>query len=410
MKCPRCYTEALGEEEICRKCGYRITGYSRDYQNPYVFRDKEWNPYIGILHGIVIPEESEETKGSREENKSGESFIKPEKETGWKEELENSSEKSEEKTEEKQPDLYEEFYHFMAGDLTEPTEKIITNIKGEKNREKDNNETVQKKTEQDSEEKKSERKNLSNKEKEKSDAPKKKKGWFGRFLKLLLLTFIVYEIFYYFGLKSGNSFLPVLFQSGDSSSGRSAEEPEISLDESKDLLDESVFEEAAEIQYQILPLDSADMIQESARIEIASASASSELSGANKTYTAGYAFDNNTETSWQEGADGSGIGENISAVFSHSEKVKYISFFLGNWKSSGDGVSQKFTENNRPKLVTIAMDGLERQLQFPDEQWQYFLEISPACETSYIRLTIDDVYAGTKWNDTVIADISLYRE
>lgn len=46
-----------------------------------------------------------------------------------------------------------------------------------------------------------------------------------------------------------------------------------------------------------------------------------------------YAFDDDIQTSWQEGVVGSGIGESIVGYFSESCKVKYLMFRLGNWKT-----------------------------------------------------------------------------
>lgn len=68
---------------------------------------------------------------------------------------------------------------------------------------------------------------------------------------------------------------------------------------------------------------------------IESASATSEIKQASGVSNDPLlAFDNNTDTNWEEGVDGSGIGESITANFKYeNEKVRCIALKLGNWKS-----------------------------------------------------------------------------
>ena len=96
---------------------------------------------------------------------------------------------------------------------------------------------------------------------------------------------------------------------------------------------------------------------------IESASASSELKQASGVSNDPLlAFDNNTDTNWEEGIDGPGIGESITANFKYkNEKVRCIALKLGNWKSG-----KYYYGNNRPAKLTITLDDLSFQMDFPD--------------------------------------------
>ncbi|MCD7868227.1 MAG: hypothetical protein LUG62_08590 [Clostridiales bacterium] len=149
-----------------------------------------------------------------------------------------------------------------------------------------------------------------------------------------------------------------------------------------------------------------DVVLDSSKlITVADATATSVISQETVDNYPILVFDDNTETNWQEGVDGSGIGEGFTATFQETSAVKYITFRLGNWKTD-----EYYVGNNRPKTLTITLGSFTTQVTFPDEHEQFCLELSPACEAKSMSITIVDVYAGTSWDDTVITDISLYRE
>lgn len=113
-----------------------------------------------------------------------------------------------------------------------------------------------------------------------------------------------------------------------------------------------------------------------------------------------YAFDDDIQTSWQEGVVGSGIGESIVGYFSESCKVKYLMFRLGNWKTD-----RYFYGNNRPSCLRIQMEDFSTEINFPDKYQEFWVELSYPYETEYLSLTIEGVHAGTSWDDTPITDV-----
>ena len=425
MYCPRCYTEAKKGQEYCEKCGYLISGFSQDYENPYVFRDKDWNPYIGILHRIVIEEEPEEA--DQEENKTAENPS---------EELADSENSAEEKGDtgkapEQKEDIWKEFEEREAAaktsagqsaaeDLTQEERDFLDDIMGlvtvhqpEETAKTEIKQNVSVQTE-----KPAEKQTVTNTKEEKPVKPKKKKG--KRILTLLLLLAAAYAGAYYTGYLSQIPYvselplpdLPPLdlekipFLSDLlHKQAESAEEAAEDLDDMVFTLDDEV-EIDPDTEYSIWVVDSKEAVNAEKRILDLEADASSVLQSTQTSFDPIYAFDDNTATNWQEGVQGPGIGESVTAKLPDMEAVQYISFRVGSWKNDGS----TYYENNRPKKITVEMNGILTVLEFSDEPAETTIEISPACMTSFVNFTIDEVYAGTKYDDTVITDIVLYRE
>ena len=140
---------------------------------------------------------------------------------------------------------------------------------------------------------------------------------------------------------------------------------------------------------------------------IESASATSEIKQASGVSNDPLlAFDNNTDTNWEEGVDGSGIGESITANFKYeNEKVRCIAPKLGNWKSG-----KYYYGNNRPSKLTITLDDLSFQMDFPDSWEEFYVMLNHPFKASSIQVRIDDVHKGTSWDDTCITDIRVLVE
>ena len=140
---------------------------------------------------------------------------------------------------------------------------------------------------------------------------------------------------------------------------------------------------------------------------IESASATSEIKQASGVSNDPLlAFDNNTDTNWEEGVDGSGIGESITANFKYeNEKVRCIALKLGNWKSG-----KYYYGNNRPSKLTITLDDLSFQMDFPDSWEEFYVMLNHPFKASSIQVRIDDVHKGTSWDDTCITDVRVLVE
>lgn len=130
--------------------------------------------------------------------------------------------------------------------------------------------------------------------------------------------------------------------------------------------------------------------------------ASSELDG----YPATNAVDKDPATAWVEGAPSSGVGEWLTFNNDQSVLVKKIAIYAGYGKSR-----KTYYENNRVKQVRIKTEGVGRQLGksylLKDTMGLQYLEFDyPVC-LSGVTVTIEDVYKGSKYDDTPISEIKL---
>lgn len=142
------------------------------------------------------------------------------------------------------------------------------------------------------------------------------------------------------------------------------------------------------------------------KLSVQNASATSVVDQEGHDNSANMVLDGKDETSWQEGVDGVGIGEQLTFQFNKECKVRYLSLKLGNWRSS-----DYYWKNNRPRTLEITTNnGTTATITFPDEQNECWVEFSEDCPASDINIMIKDVYEGTssKWNDTCIAGIEFY--
>ena len=116
-------------------------------------------------------------------------------------------------------------------------------------------------------------------------------------------------------------------------------------------------------------------------------------------------LDGDQVSNWQEGVDGSGIGESVEFQFDKEYQVKGLTLKLGNWKSE-----KYYYGNNRPKTLTFQMGTQSWEVEFPDAWQEFGLEFTHPVSASNMKITINDVHKGKSWDDTVIADISVWHE
>ena len=122
-------------------------------------------------------------------------------------------------------------------------------------------------------------------------------------------------------------------------------------------------------------------------------------------YYASKAFDGLPETSWQDGVDGDGIGEEIGCTFANGCNVKALTLQLGNHRSE-----DWYVKNNRPKTLTIELGDYSFQVNFSDEMKEHILVFSSPISTSRLNLRVDAVYPGSMYQDTAIAEVGVFYE
>ena len=131
-------------------------------------------------------------------------------------------------------------------------------------------------------------------------------------------------------------------------------------------------------------------------------SASSVLNGKSR-YSNKNCVDGDYRTPWVEGSSSNGVGEWIKLDFSSEKELSYLGVIPGYLKYLPNG-ENLFQANNRIKKATIELsDHTLRTVHFAEYEAIQYIKINK--KTSYVKLIIDSVYAGDKYNDAGISEI-----
>ena len=115
-------------------------------------------------------------------------------------------------------------------------------------------------------------------------------------------------------------------------------------------------------------------------------------------------MDGDLSTAWVEGASGDGIGESVTFTFDGTYLVSGFQIYAGYQKS--DALYEK---NSRPADLTVTFsNGDEAAVTLADESGSQRIAFDAPAETNSVTLTIDSVYSGSKYEDTVISEIVFY--
>jgi hypothetical protein len=126
------------------------------------------------------------------------------------------------------------------------------------------------------------------------------------------------------------------------------------------------------------------------------------------TYHAWSAIDGRVESPWVEGAAGSGIGEWITLTFPGTVEVWGIGLDVGY-----DRDVDIFYANNRIKRATFVFSNGERvTLDSSDTRGVQMVHLarapSPNIETTYVKMVIEEVYPGSRYDDTCLGEIEVW--
>lgn len=141
----------------------------------------------------------------------------------------------------------------------------------------------------------------------------------------------------------------------------------------------------------------------------ARASASSHLpSDRYGQYFAHATVDESLDTAWAEGVPGPGIGEWIEIGFPGEFELYAIELANGYQRSE-----DLFVKNNRIKRATLIFsNGEQMTVDLADERGRQHVDLietrGATVETDMIKIVIDDVYPGTEYDDTCLAEIEVY--
>jgi hypothetical protein len=132
-------------------------------------------------------------------------------------------------------------------------------------------------------------------------------------------------------------------------------------------------------------------------------------------YGAASAIDNSFSTPWCEGARGSGAGEWIELTFPAPIEVFEIGVNVGYDRAADDADRPEslFTDNNRLKQASLIFsDAQQAMAVFEDARGIQKISLADAPNgpivTTRIKLIIDDIYRGARFDDTCIAEIEVW--
>lgn len=142
---------------------------------------------------------------------------------------------------------------------------------------------------------------------------------------------------------------------------------------------------------------------------LATASASSVLAP-EQTACCGLVFfspdnvlDRDLDTSWVEGVPGPGIGQQLVIQFARPVTIGRIGLDVGY-----DRDAAIFFANHRVRRVRLTFsDGSTQHINFRDRRGMQFATLA-AVTTSTVALTIEDIYPGSKYDDTPIAEVEVW--
>jgi hypothetical protein len=142
---------------------------------------------------------------------------------------------------------------------------------------------------------------------------------------------------------------------------------------------------------------------------LATATASSVLpTDTAPQYAPQAAIDGTVSTSWVEGGSGPGIGEWLELRFPQEIELYSLGFSIGY-----DRDTDIFYANNRIRSATLVFSsGEQTRLVFQDERGIQELPMvrapGPNIRTTSVKIIIDDVYPGTRHDDTCLAEVEVW--
>lgn len=121
-------------------------------------------------------------------------------------------------------------------------------------------------------------------------------------------------------------------------------------------------------------------------------------------YSPDMTTDNNSDTAWNEGAEGEGIGEWIDFYSNKKQYVTGINILNGYCKSE-----TLYYENHRPRTIEIRFDNMSVERELDDIYNVYQnIEFAEPVESRSVRIIIKDIYRGVEYDDCCISEIGIY--
>lgn len=129
--------------------------------------------------------------------------------------------------------------------------------------------------------------------------------------------------------------------------------------------------------------------------------ASSTYDGDRVSHLATNLIDGDPGTNWSEGVDGNGIGEYVQFEFQQEQMITGFRICSGN-----HATDRYYVGNARPKTIRLIFeDGSSEEFTLLDVKEELSFQLAEPVTTKTVRLTIQSVYEGSSWEDTVMSEI-----
>lgn len=143
------------------------------------------------------------------------------------------------------------------------------------------------------------------------------------------------------------------------------------------------------------------------RLKVKKVTASSTLPEAmGVSYAPQQAVDGKVSTYWAEGEASAGMGDWIAFDFGKDVTLTKIVLYSGNWDSH-----EFFKRYNRLKRIQVKFsDRSSLHLDVEDKMERQVLTLPKPVKTRMVRMVLKDIYAGSTFNDTCLAEAQFYDD
>ena len=120
------------------------------------------------------------------------------------------------------------------------------------------------------------------------------------------------------------------------------------------------------------------------------------------------AVDGSSESAWVEGVAGPGVGQWVMLSFPGTVEVHSVRLDVGYDKNA-----DTFAKNNRIKRATLIFSNGDRLgLGFADKRGMQAMPLArapgPSIQTTSVKVVIEEVFPGWKYDDTCLAEIEVW--
>lgn len=131
---------------------------------------------------------------------------------------------------------------------------------------------------------------------------------------------------------------------------------------------------------------------------------SSALNDNGYIYSGKLTLDGDLSTCWAEGVPGLGIGESITYFFDKNYLINGVTICPGHQKSP-----DLYEKNARPKFIRlISSNGYKEDCIFKNFEYSQTITFTYPIIAKSIKLVIEDVIHGDKYEDTCIAEVKFF--